>query len=71
MNTSLLSLLAVVEGRDMLMPRIIFWVLLILWAIGAIGFVNPQAPNYTSVVRGTNIVIVVLFAILGLYTFGF
>lgn len=50
---------------------IIFWLLLLLWAIGALGFVNPANPNYPNVVRGTNIVIVILFAILGYYAFGF
>ena len=50
---------------------IIFWLLLLLWAIGALGFVNPANPNYPNIVRGTNIVIVILFAILGFYTFGF
>lgn len=53
------------------MALIIFWLLLLLWAIGALGFVNPTNPNYPNVVRGTNIVIVILFAILGYYTFGF
>ena len=48
------------------MLKIIFWLLLILWAIGALGFYdNPR------IVRGTNGVLIILFAILGYYTFGF
>jgi hypothetical protein len=54
-----------------LMLKVIFWLLLLLWAIGAIGFVNPANPNYPQIVRGTNIVLIILFAILGFYTFGF
>lgn len=49
-----------------LMPKIIFWILLILWGIGSFGWHdNPR------VVRGTNLVLVILFGVLGYYTFGF
>lgn len=48
------------------MLKIIFWLLIILWAIGVLGFYdNPR------VVRGTNIVLIILFSILGFYVFGF
>lgn len=49
-----------------LMLKIIFWILLILWAVGNFGF--HDNPN---VVRGTGLVLIILFAILGFYTFGF
>lgn len=49
-----------------LMLKIIFWLLLILWAIG--GFAFAANPTWTA--RG-NLVAVILFAILGFYTFGF
>jgi len=44
---------------------ILFWILLILWAIGAFVSTNP------NVVRGSKIVEVILFAILGYAVFGF
>lgn len=48
------------------MPKIIFWILLILAAIGPIGFRdNPR------VMWGSGVVSLILFAILGYYTFGF
>lgn len=48
------------------MPKIIFWILLILAAIGPIGFRdNPR------VMWGSGIVFLILLAILGYYTFGF
>ncbi len=52
-------------GGDLTMPRIIFWILLIIWAIGGFYSDNP------NVVRGTRALMIVLFAILGYYTFGF
>jgi len=70
MNTLALFLIVAAASASF-MPKIIFWVLLFLWAVGAIGFVNPSNPNYPNIVRGTNFVIVILFAILGFYTFGF
>lgn len=66
MNLLLNLMLAAVSGDAPLMLKIIFWLLLILWAIGALGFYdNPR------IVRGTNGVLIILFAILGYYTFGF
>lgn len=53
------------EGAP-LMLKIIFWLLLIFWAIG--GFAWAGNPNWAA--RG-NLVVVILFAILGFYTFGF
>lgn len=64
MNLYLASLLAATTAPGMLV--IIYWLLIILWAIGAFGFRdNP------SVVRGSNVVLIILFAILGFYVFGF
>jgi hypothetical protein len=65
----MLPLLAISDTP--IMVKIVFWMLLILWAIGALGFVNPANPNYPNIVRGTNILLIILFAILGFYTFGF
>jgi hypothetical protein len=48
------------------MPRIIFWLLLILWALGSFGW--RDNPN---IVRGAAAVQILLFAILGFYLFGF
>lgn len=50
---------------------IIFWILIILWFIGGLELVSPTSPNYIGMVRGRNIVVAVLLAILGYYTFGF
>lgn len=66
MNTHPISTLAATAGDAPLMLKIIFWLLLILWAIGAIGY-----PTNTNVVRANSLMIVVLLAILGFYTFGF
>ena len=55
-----------VERGDLTMPRIIFWLLLILWAIGSFGF--RDNPN---IVRGSSAVQIILFAILGFYLFRF
>jgi hypothetical protein len=64
---NLLTILAQVSSRgDLTMPRIIFWLLLILWAIGSFGW--RDNPN---VVRGTAAVQIILFGILGFYLFGF
>ena len=49
-----------------LMPKVIFWILLILWGIG----VFPKWEN-ENVVRGAALIQVILFAILGYYLFGF
>lgn len=67
MNTLLLvaSILAALDSPP-IMLKIIYWVLIILWAIGAIGF--HDNPNW---VRGSNAVLIVLFAILGFYVLGF
>jgi hypothetical protein len=56
------------ESGATLMPKIIFWLLLILWAIG--GFITPGNPNL-NIARGTNAVQIILFAILGYYLFAF
>lgn len=60
------TLLAFTDSAALTMPRIIFWLLLILWAIGSFGF--PGNPN---VVRGSTAVMLILFGILGFYLFGF
>jgi len=45
---------------------IIYWLLIVLWAIGAFGF--AENPVW---VRGSNVLLIILFAILGFYVFGF
>ncbi len=66
MNTLPLYLAAYSGENAPIMVKIIFWVLLILWAIGSFGF--RDNPNW---VRGNGIVILICLAILGYYTFGF
>lgn len=51
-----------------MMLKVIFWILLLLLAIGGIGYAESTNPN---LVRGRNLVVIVLMAILGYYTFGF
>jgi hypothetical protein len=51
---------------NLTMPRIIFWLLLILWALGSFGW--RDNPN---IVRGAAAVQILLFSILGYYLFGF
>lgn len=60
------SILILAASDTPLMLKVIYWLLVILWAIGSIGFAGNPA-----VVRGTNGVLLVLFAILGFVTFGF
>ena len=63
--------LATPEGQNApLMLKIIFWLLLILWTIGALGYTTGPNAN-PNLVKGSGIVLVILFAILGYYTFGF
>jgi hypothetical protein len=54
------------NGGGSIMPKIIFWLLLILWAIGTF----PKWEN-DNVVRGAAIIQIILFGILGYYTFSF
>lgn len=49
-----------------LMFKIIFWLLIILWAIGSFGF--HDNPVW---VRGSNVLLIILFSILGFFVFGF
>lgn len=61
---SLIILAALVQAPAMAI--IVFWLLIILCAIGSVGFSgNPV------VVRTNTVVILILFAILGYYVFGF
>jgi hypothetical protein len=60
-----LTILAV-TGDAPIMLKILYWILLILWAIGAIGW--AAHPTW---VRGSGIVLIILFAILGWVIFGF
>jgi len=53
------------EGAP-IMLKIIFWILVLLWGIGGYGWHDNPAW-----VRGNSLVAVILFAILGYYTFGF
>ncbi len=62
--TNLAPLLAV--GDAPLMLKIIFWLLIILWAIGSFGWHDNPAW-----VRGSSILLIILFSILGFYAFGF
>jgi len=64
MNT--LLLLAQLHEGGSIMPKIIFWLLLILWAIGTF----PKWEN-DNVVRGAALIQIILFGILGYYTFSF
>lgn len=60
-------LLAVGTGESApLMLKIIFWLLVILWGLGSFGW--HDNPNW---VRGSNVLLIVLFSILGYFTFGF
>lgn len=61
---ALLPTLAVTEAP--LMLKVIFWLLIILWAIGSFGW--HDNPNW---VRGSNVLLIVLFSILGFFVFGF
>jgi hypothetical protein len=63
MNT---LLLAATATDAPVMVKIIFWILIILWAIGTFGF--AANPNW---VRGSSVLLIILFSILGFYTFGF
>lgn len=66
MSTYLLTLfLAQVHGGS-IMPKIIFWILLLLWAISAVPKWEDQ-----RVIRGAAVIQIILFAILGYYTFNF
>ena len=47
---------------------IIYWILILLWAIGAF-WANPT--TYPNVVKGSNVVMLILFSIIGYYLFGF
>jgi hypothetical protein len=59
-------LLAQLHEGGSIMPKIIFWLLLILWAIGTF----PKWEN-DNVVRGAAVIQIILFGILGYYTFSF
>lgn len=60
-------ILAAAGDRPPTMLIIIFWILLIIWALG--GFFWRENPKWSA--GGSNVLLIVLFAILGLYTFGF
>lgn len=62
---SIIPVLAQSSGAP-IMVKIIFWILIILWAIGSFGW--HDNPNW---VRGSNVLLIILFSILGYYTFGF
>lgn len=52
------------------MLKIVYWLLLILCAVGSFWVSGQPTPNVTYV-RMNTVVLIILFAILGLYTFGF
>lgn len=64
MTTLALILAAASSAPAMLV--ILYWILIILWAIGSFGF--RDNPRWGM---GSNIVLIILFAILGFYVFGF
>ncbi len=66
MNTLTILLAQMHDVGGSIMPKIIFWILLILWAIGTL----PKWEN-ENVVRGTAFIQIILFGILGYYTFSF
>lgn len=70
---NLITILAAAGDRAPAMLIIIFWILLILCFLGniGVGFVAAENPNRVRIVQGTGIVSLILFAILGFYTFGF
>lgn len=49
-----------------IMLKVVFWILLILWAIGVFGFYENL-----RVARAANLVLIILLAILGFYVLGF
>lgn len=51
-----------------IMVKIIFWVLVILWALGSWQWTDNPNPR---LVTGTKLVQIILFAILGYCAFGF
>lgn len=65
MNTLFITAILAV-GQTPLLLVILFWILLILWAIGAVGY--HDHPNF---VRGGGLVLIILLAILGYGVFGF
>lgn len=66
MNLAIVAALMAEMHEGVTMPKIIFWLLLILWAIGTF----PKWEN-ENVLRGTAIIQIILFGILGYYTFSF
>jgi hypothetical protein len=64
--TTFIAYVANSNGGGTIMPKIIFWILLILWGIGTF----PKWEN-ENVVRGTAFIEIILFGILGYYTFSF
>lgn len=67
MNNIIAALTVIAQsGGGSVMPKIIFWLLLILWAIGTF----PKWEN-DNVVRGATLIQIILFGILGYYTFSF
>lgn len=65
-----LPLILAATNDTPLMLKVVYWLLVILWAVGAISTATSATPN-PAVVRGTNGVLIVLFAILGYVSFGF
>ncbi len=61
-----MNALIAVATEAPIMIKIIFWILIILWALGA--FFAGDNPRW---VQGSKGLLIVLFAILGYYTFGF
>lgn len=59
-------ILAHTGDQPPIMLKIIFWVFLAIWAFG--GFFLRENPKW---IGGSSVFLIILFAILGLYTFGF
>lgn len=65
--TNAIAILAEVRSSPPMLI-ILYWILLAIWAIfGLIPFGEPFRAN---VVRGTTVVALILFAIIGYYLFG-
>lgn len=60
-------ILAHAGDQPPIMLKIIFWVFLAIWAFG--GFFLRENTKWTG--GGSSVFLIILFAILGLYTFGF
>lgn len=59
-------ILAVIHSDAPIMLKIIFWLLLLLWGIGAFGY--RENPRF---IVGSTVLLIILFGILGYFVLGF